>query len=103
MSVLSSEYKNTVGIKLTQRLGLALEQDEVEVEEVEDISSTILEAFQAIQTQEEMDTFLQRLSTQWPFFTDVVTEEKNRRSAIDSIVHQFQDRNVTLVGHGKAP
>jgi hypothetical protein len=102
MPLLSDEYKNNVGIKLTQRLGLALEQGEVELEDVEDVSSTILGAFESIQSQEEMDTFLQTLSTRWSFFTDVVTEEKGKQSTIDDIVHQFQDRNVTFVGSGKA-
>ena len=63
-----------MGKKLTNRLGLALERGEIEVEDLSQVVDMILSVFETMTYQENMVSFLQKLSGAWPFFNEVIDE-----------------------------
>lgn len=102
MASLDDSYKNNIGAKLTNRLGLALEQHEIEEEDAVQIIDMILPAFEIMTQKEELIDFLSKLSSTWPFFAELVDEETTKLQAGDTIEQLFAERNVQMVGVGRS-
>lgn len=73
---IDAAYRDKIGMLLTDRLISALKNNEISEEEMPNVTSFILGGIDAVQTQEQMLTFLQDLNTKWPIFSSVVTVEK---------------------------
>lgn len=94
-------YKNMIGAKLTNRLGLALEQQEIEADDAVQVIDLILPVFETMTHKEQLIAFFQKLANGWPFFAEIITEETGKLETSDTIESLFTDRNITYVGVSK--
>ena len=95
---LTEPQKNLLGEKLAQRLALAIERQEIVVDEISDACDWMLSAVDTMQDMDDYKSFLIKLADAWPFFSDLVDSEEDLALQSDSIEEMFQDRNVQLVG-----
>lgn len=71
---LDETLKNRIGMRLVNRLGLAIEKREIEAVEVEEVYEMIMPAIDSLSTYEQVVAFFQKLSTAWPFFSEIPRE-----------------------------
>ena len=101
LPLLQKSIKNVIGKKLTNRLGDALANDEIDEEGAADAIDMILPAFDELQTKEDLHAFLNTLASAYPFFGEIVFDELQSTKTIDDIASKFEERNVTRVGTGR--
>ena len=102
MTLLDEKTRNRVEVLLAHRLGLAIEKREIETLGAADACDMITAAFDTIKYREDLLQFLNKLSSGWPVFGEILEAEQKTSTHISHIEHLFEKRNVKLVGSGKA-
>lgn len=73
-TLLEPEYKNILGKKLTNRLGRAIRAGEIQIEEVDRVIPMLLSLIDSMQYKEEVQNLFTKLSSAWPFFSEILQE-----------------------------
>lgn len=68
-------YKNMIGKKLTNQLGLALHVDQITLTELESFILTFAPFLQSLHSKEEVNHIFEKLSQGWPFLKEVLAPE----------------------------
>lgn len=74
-TLLEDSYKNHIGERITNRIGIAIHFQEIQLEEAEKIIDTILTIIDSMKYREELISLLSKLSQGWPFFNEILQEE----------------------------
>lgn len=91
--IFDKSYKNRIGQQLVSCIGTAIESGELEVDDLSNVCDSILVVIDTIKTQEELSTFLEKLSGSWPFFNMVLTKENKIGESIQTIEQKFSQRD----------
>lgn len=95
---LTNDHRNIIGKKLTNRLGLALKQGEIDAKGASQACKMILSLIDTFEYVEQLHALLQKLAQGWPFFGEVLEFEEKTEKASQSIDSMFQNRNVQYIG-----
>ncbi len=98
MTPLTDNVKNLIGKRLTNRLGSALEHQEIDPDHAATVCDMILASFETMKYQEDIIQLLEKLSSAWPFFHEILDDQVQKKEAINSIDSLFKDRNIKLIG-----
>lgn len=74
-TLIEPDYKNLVGERLTNRIGMALRSGEIEISDADRIITLILSVIEAMQYKEELIALFTKLSAGWPLFHDLLRED----------------------------
>ncbi len=76
-------YRDKIGDRLTRRLAQAYKDEEISRDELSEISTYILENIDKATDNSGILQFLENISAQWPFLSDMVAGEKEEISSQD--------------------
>lgn len=93
--VITNEFRDQIGKRLTQRIGDAVESGELIVEDVPDCCDAILAVIDTITSHDQMIAFLKKLSSHWPFFATILETEEHNTATVETIQKSFQTRSQT--------
>jgi len=82
--------KNRIGKKLTVCIGEAVENGQLQVENIPEVCKCILTVIDTISTYDDLKQFFNKLATTWPFFTEVISTENQKDKMIASLDTMFQ-------------
>jgi hypothetical protein len=85
-------YKNKMTLTLTVRIGKALKSGELDENELCEVCSYVSVAMDTIKSVEEVTDFLTKISARWPFFQEVLNEQKKTDNTIAQIDTMFGSR-----------
>ena len=91
--IITNEYRDQIGKRLTNRIGDAVENGELIVDDVPDCCDAILAVIDTISSYDQMIAFLKKLSTHWPFFGTILETEEHHTVTVETIQKTFQSRS----------
>ena len=90
-------YKNKMTLSLTIRIGKALKSGELGENELCEVCSYVSVAMDTIKSIEEVTDFLTKMSARWPFFQEILDEQKKMDKTITQIDTMFVSRQAPVV------
>lgn len=85
-------HKNKVGVAITRRMGEAVIKGELEGDQMPVVCRYVLAVIDTIKTNEELITFLSKLSLRWSCFQAVLTSEIEYIKTVESVEQKFSAR-----------
>lgn len=79
-------------LSLTVRIGKALKSGELDENELCEVCSYVEVAMDSIKSTEEATDFLTKMSARWPFFQEVLNEQKKMDNTLTQIDKMFVSR-----------
>jgi hypothetical protein len=94
------DKKNQIEQAITQTILNQIEKETLTVDESSEIVSFCLEKIKALNTEEEMTSFLLEISAKWPIFSGIATleqgkaKEEQKDEAVDNVVSLVKSGNL---------
>lgn len=94
------DKKNQIEQEITQVILNQIEKETLTVDESSEIVGFCLEKIQAVNTEEEMASFLADISVKWPIFSGIVSleqgkaKEEQKDEAVDNVVSLVKTGNI---------
>ena len=93
---LPDAYRNSICIQLSQSIGAAIQNGELDETDISECAGSIVAAINSITSYEQMIDFLRKLSFTWPFLATIA------ESTYKHLLSQ-QDVDKMFVGRAIAP
>lgn len=93
-------HRNKIGKALTQRLGQALADQLITLDDLPKISKAILGEIDQISTHAELVYFLEKLNKTWPIFENIATleageeKESQEKQTINEVTKLIHDKKL---------
>jgi hypothetical protein len=94
--VFDDNYKNQICCRITVRIGEAVKNNELSEDELPEVCTYVLVAFEDMKTYEDLNDLLFKLTARWPFFEDVTADESKLNSTVSSIENMFNRQPQNL-------
>ncbi len=82
---------------MTVGIGKALKSGDLDENELCEVCSYVSVALDTIQSTEELIDFLTKMSARWPFFQEVLDEQKKMDNTVTQIDKMFVSREAPVV------
>lgn len=93
-------YKNKIGERVVRRLGQALKDGEISLEDASVISSYLLDNIDKAKDNLQLFNFLEGLAKRWPIFSNILTAEtgeiidKKEKEAVEKASGLIQQNKI---------